>query len=1070
MMLRRLYPFVFALALLFLASAKLQAQDYVYTDATSLPVFGKIRPDTFEPFSRLPKDLETVSRPAIWRLGRNSAGEYVRFSSDAGAFSLKWTSTFNQKSTNMSACVVNGLALYVLDGGEWIYVGTGRPNGKDEENISKIACSKLKGQMHEYLLYLSLYDGVKTLEIGVPEGCTVAQPKVNSPRCEKPVIMYGTSILQGASASHPGMSGTNQLTRLLNRQVINLGFSGNALLDMEIAELMASYPDPGVYVLDNMPNGTPELTLEKEAAFFRILRKAHPDVPVVFVENPNYPGMRFDAGRDNYVRVRNEALHKVYEQLLSEGEKDIYLVGGMKMLGEDNVGTIEGTHFTDIGFTTYANTLAPVLKPLLDRYLPSTKAAEALAARIFPNLSAKIDFSLQEAESDFYSLETKDGRLRICGNNVNSLATGFGEYLREYCKITPTWFSRDAVKEPETLPEVHPGIRRKAIVGKRFFLNYCTYGYTLGWWQWDQWERLIDWMAMNGVTLALANTGQESVWQKVWMRFGLSEEQTRAYFPGPSFLSWHRMTNMDAWHGPLPQHWLDSQQALQKKIITRETELGISPILSAFTGHVPKMLKDLYPQSDIRKLNAWGGFAEEYNPWYLNPNDPLFSEVQKVYLEEQRKMYGQCTHVYGIDLFNEVNPPSWDEEYLKEAARKTYESLIASDPDAVWLQMSWLFWHKRKSWTPSRIKAYISPIPAHRLIMLDYYCDKIELYRNTENFHGQDFIWSYLGNFGGNTMMAGNIADISAKISDVAGKVPNCVGLGCTLEGLDVNPMVYEYVLGRAWESDKDDADWFRALADRRLEREDADYRKTWEILSQKVYKHLGGHIVSMIPHRPNLAGKSQWNQPQESYDNRDLLEAWGHLAKVKDSGSPSLRFDYVNIPRQWLDNHFTELYQQLLKAYSAKDRKQVRRLGREMLEILDDVDRLVAADAYFLLGRWIEEARSWGNTPEMKDYLEWDAKDLLSCWGYKGGHLTDYANRDWNGLISTYYKPRWAHFIQSLEASLSQGTDFDEAGFKAWCNDFEWNWIGEKNTYQSQPSGSAATQCRQLYRKYNAR
>jgi len=364
---RLILSLVSALAFLILPEPSLHGQEYVYTDATTLPVFGKVRPDTYEPFSRLPKELETVSRPAIWKLGRNSAGEYIRFSSDAGAFSLKWTSTFNQKSTNMTACVVNGLALYVRDGGEWIYVGTGRPNGKDGGNISIISCSKLGGKMHEYLLYLSLYDGVRTLEIGVPEGCMIADPNLNSPRCEKPVIMYGTSILQGASASHPGMSGTNQLTRLLDRQIINLGFSGNALLDMEIAELMAAYPDPGVFVLDNMPNGNPELTLEKEAAFFRILRKAHPDVPVVFVENPNYPGMRFDEAREKYVLVRNEALHKVFDQLIAEGEKNIYLVGAMEMLGEDNVGTIEGTHFTDIGFTSYANTLAPVLKVLLER-------------------------------------------------------------------------------------------------------------------------------------------------------------------------------------------------------------------------------------------------------------------------------------------------------------------------------------------------------------------------------------------------------------------------------------------------------------------------------------------------------------------------------------------------------------------------------------------------------------------------------------------------------------------------------------------------------------------------------
>lgn len=361
-MMKKAFLVIFA----FVFAAGLHAQEFVYTDATTLPVYGKVCADTYEPFSRLPARLEGISRPGVWKLGRNSAGEYIRFASDAGCFDFRWTSLFVTPSTNMTACTVRGLALYVLDEGEWIYVGTPRPAKTGKESTSKISCSKLAGKMHEYMLYLSLYDGVEKLEIGVADGCAVKPAELNTPRKEKAVVMYGTSILQGASASHPGLCGTGLLGRMLDRQVINLGFSGNALLDMEIAELMAAYPDPGVFVLDNMPNGTPELTLEKEEAFFRILRNAHPDVPVVFVENPNYPGMRFDAGREKYVNVRNEALHQVFDRLVKAGEKNIYLVGAMKILGEDNTGTIEGTHFTDVGFISYANTLAPVLKNLLD--------------------------------------------------------------------------------------------------------------------------------------------------------------------------------------------------------------------------------------------------------------------------------------------------------------------------------------------------------------------------------------------------------------------------------------------------------------------------------------------------------------------------------------------------------------------------------------------------------------------------------------------------------------------------------------------------------------------------------
>ena len=341
---------------------------------------------------------------------------------------------------------------------------------------------------------------------------------------------------------------------------------------------------------------------------------------------------------------------------------------------------------------------------------------------------------------------------------------------------------------------------RKALVDKRFFLNYCTYGYSLPWWKWEDWERLIDWMAIHGVNLALANTGQESVWMETWKEFGLDEEQIRAYFTGPAYLPWHRMTNIDGWHGPLPKGWLEGQKELQHKIIARESALGISPVLGAFSGHVPAALKSVFPDAQISKLNPWGRFEEQYNAWYLNPTDTLFKAIQRTYLRKQKEIYGDDCHIYGVDLFNEVNPPSWDEAYLSDAARGTYEALSENDPEAVWLQMGWLFWHKRNMWTPERIKAYISPVPKGRLIMLDYYAENVEIFRRTQNFFGQDFIWSYLGNFGGETMIAGNFYDISAKISAVFEDAPGaCVGLGCTLEALDVNPMMYEYVLDRAW-------------------------------------------------------------------------------------------------------------------------------------------------------------------------------------------------------------------------------------------------------------------------------
>ena len=699
---------------------------------------------------------------------------------------------------------------------------------------------------------------------------------------------------------------------------------------------------------------------------------------------------------------------------------------------------------------------------------PRIAAAQRLCARLLPRQSRNVDFEIVPSDSCFFAFEAKEGRLKICGDNVNSLAVGLGTYIREWCKTDVTWFARDKVREPWRLPETEGRIVRKALVDNRFFLNYCTYGYSLPWWKWEDWERLIDWMAIHGVTLALANTAQESAWMETWKEFGLDEKCIREYFTGPAFLPWHRMTNIDHWHGPLPEGWMEGQKDLQRKIIAREMELGISPVLSAFSGHVPEALKEVFPEANITRLGRWSGFDESCSAWYLNPTDSLFGVIQRTYLEKQKELFGDGFHVYGVDLFNEVNPPSWDPDYLASAARETYATLCESDPDAVWLQMSWLFWHRRNMWTPERIEAYISPVPKGRLIMLDYYCEKVEIYRNTSNFYGQNFIWSYLGNFGGETMIAGDFRDTGKKISRVLEEASGeCVGLGCTLEALDVNPVMYEYVLDRAWTQDGDDDSWIDRLADSRAGAADVHARKAWHILFEKVQKQISGHVISQIPARPSMDGTAKWNIPTTAYENSDLLAAWGELLQSGHYDTPSFRFDCVNWARQCLDNYFTRLYAELREAYKAGNADMVKAKGDRMLEIARDVDELVGADAYFLMGKWIEDARAWGESSEEKDYYETDARLLLTCWGAKGGILTDYANRDWNGLIGTYYIPRWEKYISGLQESLENAAPYDYDAFLSWCNDFEWNWAHGNNRMKERPSGSPRKLSERLYEKY---
>ena len=283
------------------------------------------------------------------------------------------------------------------------------------------------------------------------------------------------------------------------------------------------------------------------------------------------------------------------------------------------------------------------------------KAALALARRVMGPQASGIAFERISASEDCYELRQKGNKVLIRGNNANSMAVGLNRYIQEYCLADVSWYHYNPVELPPVLPSVPEPVTGKAEMPIRFFLNYCTLGYTMPWWQWEEWERFIDWMALNGVNMPLAITGEEAVWQKVWRKYGLTDEQIRAFFTGPAHLPWQRMCNVDRWQGPLPQSWIDGQAELQKRILKRERELNMKPVLPAFSGHIPRELAGVVDQHlDTSQVARWGNFAHDRRCTFLNPTDPMFSRIQKDFLEEQTRMYG-TSHIYGLDSFNEVS-------------------------------------------------------------------------------------------------------------------------------------------------------------------------------------------------------------------------------------------------------------------------------------------------------------------------------------------------------------------------------------------------------------------------------
>ncbi|MFA5533369.1 MAG: SGNH/GDSL hydrolase family protein [Mariniphaga sp.] len=334
------------------------ADSLKYTDALALPVIGKGFTETQNRYERLPLHLEGVTREPVWNLSKHSSGLAVRFRTNSTTIAAKWEVTNDAVMNHFAMTGIKGLDLYCYQNGKWLYVRTARPTGKES---SAVIIENMQGTEMEYMLYLPLYDGIEKLEIGVAHDSDIKPPVVNSPQTGRPIVFYGTSITQGGCASRPGMSYSSILSRMLNRETVNLGFSGNGQLDYEIAEAMATIPAACI-VMDCLPNVTLQQINEKYIRFLDILREKHPKTPIFLVENINYPFMYFDQQVYLNINEKNKALSRIFKEQKKKGDKNIFYIKADNLVGDDQEVTVDGIHLTDLGFLRMAENLYPMIQ------------------------------------------------------------------------------------------------------------------------------------------------------------------------------------------------------------------------------------------------------------------------------------------------------------------------------------------------------------------------------------------------------------------------------------------------------------------------------------------------------------------------------------------------------------------------------------------------------------------------------------------------------------------------------------------------------------------------------------
>jgi alpha-N-acetylglucosaminidase len=648
-------------------------------------------------------------------------------------------------------------------------------------------------------------------------------------------------------------------------------------------------------------------------------------------------------------------------------------------------------------------------------------SATGVVARLLGARAVEFKLELMPSErgSDAFEVEGKNGTVVVRGTSPIALTRGVYHYLRHATHSQVTW-SGEHISLPKRLPDF-PETRVSSPYKLRLYYNVCAFGYTTAFWGWKEWERELDWMALHGINMPLAMAGQEAIWQKVWNSYGITNDELKDYFTGPAFLPWHRMGNINKHDGPLPQGWLDQNKELQKRILRRMRELGMQPVVPAFSGFVPPAFEKHHPEVKTQKLASWADFGKEYQTQLLSADSPLFEEIGKKFIDAYRKEYGEH-HYYLSDSFNEMEVPVTETGRYDELAaygKAVYRSIVAGDPNGVWVMQGWLFYNSSKFWDRASVQALLKDVPNDRMIIIDLANEFWHGWKVHDGFYGKQWIYSVIHNFGGNNPLNGALKFFGEDPAQAL-NAPNrgaLVGLGLSPEGVENNEVIYEILTDAGWTDKPIDLDrWLADYCASRYGRYPEAMKKCWQLLVKSVYAKPHGNVRFGFQLRPSLTPRG------EAQGGPDVAQACELFLSCAGSlGSSRLyRNDLVELVVQYAGSTVDSL---LRKAgeFHRRSRFGLRdTVVEQSLLLMREIDKLLASRSDRRLERWIGDARSWGRNQAEREYYESDAKRQVTVWG--GPVLSEYAAKVWSGLIRDYYAERWRLYYTALK----EGTPFD--------------------------------------------
>lgn len=692
---------------------------------------------------------------------------------------------------------------------------------------------------------------------------------------------------------------------------------------------------------------------------------------------------------------------------------------------------------------------------------------QGLLERIDKGASRKFVIEQVKSPTDFFELDQKGDKVVIRGNNYVSIATGVNWYLKYYAGIQLSWNGMTA-QLPAVLPAVPQKERHETDLKYRYNFNYCTYSYTMAFWDWDRWEKEIDWMALHGINLPLAVVGADVVWYNVLTKLGYTKDEINEFIAGPAFQGWWLMNNLEGWGGPNPDSWYKQRETLQKQILKRMREYGIRPVLPGYSGMVPHNAKERLGLN-VSDPGLWCGYRR---PAFLQPTDPRFNEIVDLYYKEMSRLYGKADF-YSMDPFHEGGNVAGVD--LNAAGQAIWGAMKKANPKAVWVAQAWQANPRQKM---------IENLPAGDLIVLDLFAesrpqwgDPESTWYRKEGFGKHDWLYCMLLNYGGNVGLHGKMKHVidefyKAKTSSF-GKTMK--GVGMTMEGSENNPVMFELLCELPWRPARFDKDeWLKNYTVARYGKADKAVQDAWLLLSNTIYNcpakntQQGTH-ESVFCGRPDydVYQVSSWSEMEPYYKPEDIIRAAGIMLSAADrfKGNNNFEYDLIDIVRQAVAEKGRLVYPIMIDAYKAGEKELFAASSQRFLDLILLQDKLLAARPEFKVGTWIEKARNLGTTPEEKDLYEWNARVQVTTWGNRvaadEGGLRDYAHKEWNGLLRDFYYNRWKVWIDRQKAQLN-GAPVKAIDFYA----IEEPWTKQTNPYSSQAEGDVIEVAKEVYAK----